>query len=547
MKRKNQYNQIRVLFTIVSAIVVFSVSFAHAGRTGWKRQEVDWRTTGGGRVKAIRYSEDKEPSLYNGKAGNQPDVVRKRILRDNLPSEEKSFSLLSIPSVMANVIDSPPIDGFVPRIVVSVTDKGSDDFDWVAEAHMSVVGRHLTDNPETDFTIGLFDTGASAHIISYAGANRTGIYEADLITSSMTEILGATNSVFGWVSKPLAVFADGLAAIEPNGMTLDSSNMVGQSNVSVIIGDLPPEDKPDLPTVLGSPMSVNFVTVINNDLQITVTYDGNDLTSPDIKFYEHDDSRIPDYANRIPLNLIPSGAQNIQYIPDLEAIMEFIFQPGTPSIIVGNSAQSLFFVDSVDLRHNERSAIDKTRFMLDTGAQITVISSGVASRLGLNPNNADFEAEIQDVTGEITLEPGFYIDSLEIPSLGEWLSFTNVPVVLLDVSSPEGGTLEGIIGMNLFINFNLVLRGGGLMGQDPPSLEFELITKHLIADIAPEGGDGIVDFLDFDAFANAWLSTTTSPNWNPAADLAPTHNPDGIIDTLDLSIFFDNWLKTASP
>lgn len=547
MKRKNQYNQIRVLFTIVSAIVVFSVSFAHAGRTGWKRQEVDWRTTGGGRVKAIRYSEDKEPSLYNGKAGNQPDVVRKRILRDNLPSEEKSFSLLSIPSVMANVIDSPPIDGFVPRIVVSVTDKGSDDFDWVAEAHMSVVGRHLTDNPETDFTIGLFDTGASAHIISYAGANRTGIYEADLITSSMTEILGATNSVFGWVSKPLAVFADGLAAIEPNGMTLDSSNMVGQSNVSVIIGDLPPEDKPDLPTVLGSPMSVNFVTVINNDLQITVTYDGNDLTSPDIKFYEHDDSRIPDYSNRIPLNLIPSGAQNIQYIPDLEAIMEFIFQPGTPSIIVGNSAQSLFFVDSVDLRHNERSAIDKTRFMLDTGAQITVISSGVASRLGLNPNNADFEAEIQDVTGEITLEPGFYIDSLEIPSLGEWLSFTNVPVVLLDVSSPEGGTLEGIIGMNLFINFNLVLRGGGLMGQDPPSLEFELITKHLIADIAPEGGDGIVDFLDFDAFANAWLSTTTSPNWNPAADLAPPHNPDGIIDTLDLSIFFDNWLKTASP
>jgi hypothetical protein len=148
----------------------------------------------------------------------------------------------------------------------------------------------------------------------------------------MTEILGATNSVFGWVSKPLAVFADGLAAIEPNGMTLDSSNMFGQSNVSVIVGDLPPEDKPDLPTVVGSPMSVNFVTVINNDRQITVTYDGNDLSSPDIKFYDHDDSQIPDYANRIPLNLIPSGAQNIQYIPDLEAIMEFIFQPGSPSI-----------------------------------------------------------------------------------------------------------------------------------------------------------------------------------------------------------------------
>ena len=547
MKRNNSYNRIKTLFIILTSMVVCWISVVQAGRPGWKRQEVDWRMTGGDRVKAIRYSEDKEPSLYNGKAGNEPDVIRERILLNELSSEKESFNILSLPSVMANVIDSPPIDGFVPRIVVTVTDESSDDFDWVAQTHMSVVGRHLTDNPETDFAIGLFDTGASTHILSYAAANRTGVYDADLITSSMTEILGATNSVFGWVSKPLAIFADGLAAIEPNGMTLDSANMVGQSNVSVIVGDLPPEDKPDLPTVVGSPMSVNFVTAINNERQITVTYDGNDLTSPDIKFYDHEDSRIPDYANRIPLNLIPSGAQNIQYIPDLEAIMEFIFQPGSPSIIVGNLAQSLFFVNSVDLHNNEVSAIDKQRFMLDTGAQITVVSSGIGSRLGLNPDNPDFEVEIQDVTGETTLEPGFYIDSLEIPSLGEWLSFTNVPVVLLDVGSPEGGTLEGIIGMNLFVNFNLVLRGGGLLGQDPPSLEFELIQAQLIADIAPEGGDGIVDFQDFEAFANAWLSTTTSPNWNPAADLAPPLNPDGIINTLDLSIFFDNWLKTATP
>jgi len=547
MKRTNSYNRIKTLFISVSILFVCWASVVQAGRTGWKRQEVDWRTTGGGRVKAIRYSEDKEPSLYNGKAGNQPGVVRKRILLKELPSEKVSFNILSLPSVMANVIDSPPIDGFVPRIAITVTDERSDDFDWVAQTHMSVVGRHLTNNPETDFTIGLFDTGASAHIISYAGANRTGVYDADLITSSITEIQGATNSVFALVSQPLAIFIDGLAAIEPNGMTLDNSNMVGQSNVSVIVGDLPPPDKPDLPTVAGSPMSVNFVTVINNDRQITVTYDGNDYTSPDIKFYEHYDSLIPDYANRIPLNLIPSGALNIQYIPDLEAIMEFIFQPGTPSIIVGNLAQSLFFVDSVDLRNNDFSAIDKQRFMLDTGAQITVISSGVGSRLGLNPDNPDFEAEIQDVTGEITLEPGFYIDSLDIPSLGEWLSFTNVPVVLLDVGSPEGGTLEGIIGMNLFVNFNLVLRGGGLLGQEPPSLEFELIPAPLTADIAPEGGDGIVDFLDFVAFGKAWLSTTTSPNWNPEADLAPPLNPDGTINIFDLTVFTEYWLSTTAP
>jgi len=544
MKRNISYNSVRRWFVLLFVTLLCWTSIVEAGRTGWKRQEVNLRMTGGGRIKAIRYSEEKEPPLFNGKTGYQTSVTRKRILRRELPSRQPSLSLMSVPTVMANVIDSPPIDGFVPLIAVTVTDERSDDFDWVAQAHMSVVGRHLTNSPETNFTIGLFDTGAAAHIISYDGANHTGIFDADLITSSMVEILGATNSVFGWVSQPLAVFIDGLAAVDPNGMILDSSNMVGQSNVAVIVGDLPPPDKPDLPTVIGSPMSVNFVTAINNDRQITVIYDGNDYTSPDIRFYDHLDSRIPDYANIIPLNLIPAGAFNIQYILDLEAIMEFIFQPGSPSIIVGNLAQSLFFVDSVDLRNDDHSAIDKRRFMLDTGAQITVIGSGIGSRLGLNPANPDFEVDIQDVTGEITIEPGFYIDSLDIPSLGEWLSFTNVPVVLLDVGSPEGGTLEGIIGMNLFINFNMVLRGGGMFGQDPASLEFELIPARLTADIAPEGGDGVVDLLDFVAFAKAWLTTTTSPDWNPEADLAPTLSPDGIVDLLDLTVFCEYWLET---
>jgi hypothetical protein len=433
----------------------------------------------------------------------------------------------------------------VPWIAVAVTDKRSDDFDWVSEPHMSVVGNYLTDSPETDFTIGIFDTGATAHLMGYAAANRTGIYAADLVTSNTTEILGATHSVFARVSQPLAIFMDGLAAIDPNGMTLNKSNMVGQSNVSIIVGDAPPPDKPDLPTAIGSPMSVNFVAAIDNDHPITVTYDGNDYTSPDIHFYDHNDSRIPDYANNVPLNLIPSGAVNIQYIPDLDDIMDFTFQPGTPSIIMGNLSQSLFFVGSVDLRHGAHSAIDKQRFMLDTGAQVTVISTGIGSRLGLNPADADFELEIQDVTGEITIEPGFYIDSLEIPALGEWLSFTNVPVVLLDVGSPEGGFLDGIIGMNLFTRFNLVLHGGGLLGQDPPSLEFELI--HIIADIAPAGGDGVVNWLDLAAFAEAWLATTGSANWNPNADMAPAATKDGLVNFLDFAVFAEDWPSTTAP
>jgi hypothetical protein len=337
---------------------------------------------------------------------------------------------------------------------------------------------------------------------------------------------------------------DGLAAIDQNTMMLDDSNMVGESNLSVIVGDIPAPNEPDLPTVVGTPVSVYFVTSISNEHHISVVYDGNNYTSPDIQFYDHFDSRIPDYQNRIPLNLIPAGAADVQYFPDLDGIIDFVFQPGSPSII-GSLLQSLFFVNSVDLHHGSNSSIDRDRFMLDTGAQITVVGTNVGARLGLNPNNPDFDVEVQDVTGYISIEPGFYIDSLEIPALGDWLRFTNVPVVMLDVGSPEGGFLDGIIGMNLFTEYNLVLRGGGLIGQDPPSLEFERISARLIADIAPDDGDGVVDFFDIAAFGEAWLATPTSPNWNPKANLAPRFTPDSIINILDFAILAECWLDSV--
>jgi len=486
-----------------------------------KIETVDWLAGTGRRIKAISYLKVKDQITES-------------------TSNFKLFSLESQDLQTPNTIDSPPIAGFVPLIAVAVTDKRSDDLDWVAEPHLSVAGRYLTGNPAIDFTIGLFDTGASASIVSNVGAVRTGIYSSDLLTTNMVEIEGAISSVFGNVSQPLGIFMDGIAAVDQNTMMLDDSNMVGQSNTAVIVGDVPAPNEPDLPTVIGTPVSVYFVTVISNDNPISVIYDGNNYTAPDIKFYDHLDPLTPSYANRVPLNLIPSGAADVQYFPDLEGIFDFVYQPGSPSII-GSLLQSLFFVNSVDLRNGTNSAIDRNRFMLDTGAQITIVGTNVGSRLGLNPNNPDFEVEIQDVTGYISIEPGFYIDSLEIPVLGEWLRFTNVPVVMLDVGSPEGGFLDGIIGMNLFTEFNLILRGGGLIGQDPPSLEFERISPRLVADIAPAEGDGIVDILDVTTLAEAWLATPASSNWNPKADLAPRYTPDSIINFLDLAILAEYW------
>jgi hypothetical protein len=255
-----------------------------------------------------------------------------------------------------------------------------------------------------------------------------------------------------------------------------------------------PGNNPDLPTAIGSPMSVYYTAVFYNDRPLTVEHDGESYTAPDIRIYEHGDARIPEMPNKIPLELRPLGAVSVQYIPtldlglggalgDLDDILGGIgggggsdFPPASPSVVIGNGSQSLFFVHSVDLYQDDKSAIDKDRFMLDTGAQVTVIGTRIAARLRLDPADPDFEVEIEGVTGDVGMYPGFYIESIEIPALGNWVAFKNVPVVLLDVSSPEGGTLDGIIGMNLFSEFNLVLQGGGLSLEEDPFLAFEPIA-----------------------------------------------------------------------
>ena len=440
--------------------------------------------------------------------------------------------------VITLVFDSPPIDGFVPWIAVSVTDARSDILEIDAIPTTTVIGDYLTSAPESDYAIGIFDTGSSIHLMGNAAATQAGLFSAGLVTYNTTLISGVTGSTEAWISMPLGLFIGGLGAVEPNGLLLDTSGMVGQTNVSIAVGQ---GGSPDLPTAVGSPLSAYFAACFLNDQQITVTHDGDEFTGPDIQFYDLDDPCIPSYSNVIPLELRPLGGVSVQYLFDPFDYPDY--PPISPSIITGNFYQSIFFVASVDLYNGSKSAIDKDRFLLDTGAQITVVGSRIAARLGLDPADPDFEVEIMGVTGGSIMAPGFYIDSVEIPALGEWLSFTNVPVIFLDISSPEGGTVDGVIGMNLFVDLNFVFRGGGLFAQDDPRIEFGPAIYRIIADIAPPGGDGAVNFLDLAAFAQAWLAIPTSPNWNSRADMVS----DARIDFFDFAVLAQHWLEGTAP
>jgi len=551
MRRIKAHRWIQVWLVLLPAAVICASPADRVERPGWQRQQVDWRMTSGLRIKAISYPANKPLPTLAQRDSSRPAVVRKKTFQAKASTLQSQNVQQFLSSTIVNVIDSPPIDGFIPWIAVSITDERNGDYELDAVEADAVIGNYLSSTPESDYAIGIFDTGASASLISYNDALRTRIYDAGLVTSSIIDLIGVTGTASAWASQPLGVFIDGLKAIDSNGLLLDDSRMVGQTNVSIIVGD--PTESPYLPTAVGAPLAFFFAAAFQNNRQITVTRDEDEFTAPDIRFYPLFDSDIPHYSNKINLELRPTDVMAIQYFPCIEGIFECPDGDGSPlqpTVIIDAfwTAQGLFFVSSVDVTHGTKSALDKDGFMFDTGAQVSVISEAIAARLKLNPANADFEAEIMDVTGDVTIQPGFYIDSLEITAMPDWLSFTNVPVVMLDVDSPEGVYLDGIIGMNLFVDLNFVFHGGGLTlyGGTPPYIEFEPVCR-IIGDIAPEGGDCAVDFLDLAALADAWLMSSEAPNWNPKADMFPQPDGDHLINLLDFAALAEHWLQTTAP
>ena len=509
------------IWIYAAKILAITILFCHPPLFA---ESVNWQGPAGSKIKGIHY----------------------------FPKAEKAEEPVAAPlrtttvetGTLSNVIDSPPVDGFVPWIVVTATNQREDEEFWEAVIEPSYVGSPTGGiNPRTHYMIGLFDTGASAHVIGYENAVQAGLFNGTYLTSNTTVVQGVTGAVDAWVSYPYALLLDGLDALEPNGIgeteyiLPTTDGMKGQSNVATIIGD-DPGSFPDLATAIGSPMSVYYNTKIEVDKMVTVTHNGTEYTAPTITFYDGDTNE-PNYPNFVPLELKPLGALNVQWTPTLDLI-QFDYTPASPSIIIGNSSQSLFFVHSVDLTEGNNTAYDRDRFMLDTGAQITVIGNRIAARLGLDPANKEFEVDIEGVTGEVTYAPGFYIDSLTIPAVGEWLEFTNVPVILLEISSPEGGKLDGIIGMNLFTEYNLIMRGGGFFLEDDPRLEFERIqTGPVTGDIAPDPVDGKVNLVDYSAFSAAWLATDADANWNADADFVT----DNEINLQDIYALAENWLN----
>jgi hypothetical protein len=96
----------------------------------------------------------------------------------------------------------------------------------------------------------------------------------------------------------------------------------------------------------------------------------------------------------------------------------------------------------------------------------------------------------------------------------------------------------------------------GLDFEDLAELCSQWLFEEIPADLAPPGGDGIVNFADFTVFANQWGITNSfnelldfTGQWlktglaKCSADIAPLPNGDGRVDAADFAIVANNWLK----
>ncbi len=520
----------------------------------WQRIPVQVRAGNGAHIRAIYYPDDKpRPPLHQRSQRITP--ARRQVPLNQIPAALQPAAAgtpLASANINVNVIDSPPVAGFVPWVGLTLTNKRAGELETTAVPRDYLSGTALQGTSlETGFAIGLFDTGAAAHVIGYSNAERAGLYgSGNYLTNSTTGLQGASGIRDVWVSKPIGVYIQSLAGVDPNGATLlNTSDVYGETNTSILVDQGDPE-YPELATALGAPLAVFFTAQIHNNYRHTVVRNGQVYLAPPIDFHYPSPSTAQIYPNTVTLELRP-GDISVDYFPNVltDPFDPDWGEPLLPSLIGGaNLSQSLFFVGSVNLAHQTHQVSNSDNFMLDTGAQITVVGSIVADSLGLNAANPDFEVEIQDVTGNISMAPGFYVDQMDIPGSPEWLSFTNVPVVRLDIGSPEGGFLDGIIGMNLLTQYNLAFVGAGFSTTVPPRLEFEPIPYRLPADVHPDAtGDGAVDLSDLQTFAEAYLAPPGSANWNWRCDLAPADEPDNQVNLLDFAAFAAFWLETLTP
>ena len=112
---------------IVIVVLVMQVSLVSmAGERRWNREDVNLRAGNGRRIKAIHFPEGENPrKRTRARRADRDQSLRKRQLTAlaETPSPYDSSPANPTASIQTMQVDSPPIEGFVPWIAVTITNE----------------------------------------------------------------------------------------------------------------------------------------------------------------------------------------------------------------------------------------------------------------------------------------------------------------------------------------------------------------------------------------------------------------------------------------
>lgn len=359
----------------------------------------------------------------------------------------------------------PPLEGPLTRIALTLTDDATIDVaDFLVTYRPSYSGSQLA-AATSSFALAVLDTGAATHLISYPDSELLGI-DATWRTANTFPVGGAGGTVNIDISQPLGVFVHGAQDVDTNGQA-QTTLMVGEGNCPVgvnteanfLAGSA-------LPSVIGMPLLPFYPVEVLNSALLEINHQGETLTTAEAVFYTVPSGPpLPTYTHRVPLRFVPAGSPDVLWLFDPFTIP---FTPTTPSV-VGSGA--LLETASTALTLTEGAYDATANLVFDTAAQATLISETIAFDLGFILASPDFEIELEGIGGT-EMVPGFYVDSLRIPTSAGGMTWSNVPVVVRNITGPEASTIDGILGSNLLGNRDYLVNAAAAS----PYLEFSAYT-----------------------------------------------------------------------
>jgi hypothetical protein len=375
-----------------------------------------------------------------------------------------------------------PVGGFLPLVGIGLSNEYEKvEFDLSAHYHTAQpTAGIMLGNGTPQFDVALFDSGANFSAITaaaYSSFNIDGPYAGNSDGFAGTEQLtfnGATGSLTADVNEPLGLYAAGVQnrAGGPS-FAMNLNLMTGQTNTSTMtfpVGS-------DLPNVVGLPFAMRYATFIHNDQPQIFQVERKTVRAPAIEFFARGSGISQGITRRAFLDPNPSSGFSEQspptYLFNLSNldINQPWKDPSYPTLLSSGNGGTFLTVSGKE----NGNQLGNSQFLFDTGADVTVVSALSANQLGYN-GIPDFTVAVVGSGGTFFDVPGFFLDDLTVLAENatnhgvDNLLLHQVPVIILNVVSPVGGTLPGIIGTNVIAGRNAVfdpIPTGEIAGVDP--------------------------------------------------------------------------------